>query len=255
MKNSWKAYFIFSEKELKAIIVIGAFIIASTVMAVLFPAKKKTIQLFYFDPNTVDSISAIKLGIQPRQFTTLSKFRKKGGRFYKKEDIFKWYGVSKQLLEKLFPYVRIATIRNSKYSSMYSITKLSKWDINKLDSQQLESLGIRSYLAARIIQYRGYLGGFTSNSQLKKVYGLTDSVYTELVPNLSPIPGPKPKMHWETMNYNQLVSLGIFERREIWEIINNRKEQGVALSWASVVAQFDLSREQANLLRARTDIQ
>jgi hypothetical protein len=57
------------------------------------------------------------------------------------------------------------------------------------------------------------------------------------------------------MNYNQLVSLGIFERREIWEIINNRKEQGVALSWASVIAQFDLSREQANLLRARTDIQ
>jgi competence protein ComEA len=254
MKNSWKAYFIFSEKELKAIIVIGAFIIASTVMAVLFPAKKKTIQLFYFDPNTVDSISAIKLGIQPRQFNTLSKFRKKGGRFYKKEDIFKWYGVSKQLLEKLFPYVRISTIRNSKYSSRFSITKLSKRDINKLDSQQLESLGIRPYLAARIIQYRGYLGGFTSNSQLKKVYGLTDSVYNELVPNLSPIPGPKPKMHWETMNYMQLVSLGLFERREIGQILKQRKEEGVVSRWVAVVAQFDLSREQAMLLRERTDI-
>jgi competence protein ComEA len=254
MKNSWKAYFIFSDKELKAIVVIGAFIVVSTGMALLFPAKKKTIQLFYFDPNTLDSISAMNLGIQPRQFSTLSKFRKKGGRFYKKEDILKWYGVSVKVLEQLLPYVRITAPKLNRYKYAHSRHEYFTLDINKADSLQLVVLGIRPYMAARIIQYRDYLGGFSSNTELKKVYGLRDSLYNLLLPNLSKKPGPKPKMHWETMNYMQLVSLGLFERREIGQILKQRKEEGVVSRWVAVVAQFDLSREQAMLLRERTDI-
>jgi hypothetical protein len=61
-------------------------------------------------------------------------------------------------------------------------------------------------------------------------------------------------MHWKTMHYKQLASLGIFERREIWEILHRRNEDGLQMDWVSVVTQFDLSREQANLLKQRTDI-
>jgi DNA uptake protein ComE-like DNA-binding protein len=254
MKSNWKAYFIFSEKELKAIVVIGAFIIGSAALAILFPAKKQTLQLFYFDPNTLDSNAAMKLGILPRQYSTLSKFRKKGGRFYKEDDILKWYGVSEALLKQLLPYVRIHVPKYSRHTSRYTRPNLSKLDINKADSLHLEALGIRPYLAVRIIQYRNYLGGFASNSQLKKVYGLSDSVYNMIVPSLRPIPGPPPKMHWQTMHYKQLASLGIFERREIWEIINKRNKEGLMMDWVTVVTQFDLSRGQANILKTRTDI-
>ena len=89
MKSNWKAYFIFSEKELKAIIVIGIFIMVSAVLSILFPVKKQTLRLFNFDPNTLDSNAAMQLGILPRNYSTLVKFRKKGGRFYKKEDLLK----------------------------------------------------------------------------------------------------------------------------------------------------------------------
>lgn len=254
MKSNWKAYFIFSEKELKAIVVIGACIIASSAIAILFPAKKQTLQLFYFDPNTLDSNAAMKLGILPRQYSTLSRFRKKGGRFYKEDDLLKWYGVSDAMLKQLLPYVRISTPKFRKDRPRYARTLLSKFGINHMDSQQLAAIGIRPYLAARIIQYRTYLGGFESNSQLKKVYGLNDSVYHLLLQNLHHYPGTKPKMHWQTMHYKQLASLGIFEKREIWEIINRRNEQGETLDWYNVVTQFDLSREQAMLLKNRTDI-
>ncbi|MFY7694327.1 MAG: helix-hairpin-helix domain-containing protein [Sediminibacterium sp.] len=254
MKSNWKAYFIFSEKELKAIVVIGVFIMASAVLSILFPVKKQTIRLFYFDPNTLDSNAAMQLGILPRNYSTLAKFRKKGGRFYKKEDLLKWYGVSEELLKKLLPYVRITASKNNKYTSSYARAGLSKLDINKADSLQLEALGIRPYLVGRIMKYRSYLGGFVSNRQLKKVYGLSDSVYDLIVPNLLPMPGPPPKMHWKTMHYKQLASLGIFERREIWEILHRRNEDGLQMDWVSVVTQFDLSREQANLLKQRTDI-
>ncbi len=93
-----------------------------------------------------------------------------------------------------------------------------------------------------------------SNRQLKKVYGLSDSVYDLIVPNLLPMPGPPPKMHWSTMNYTQMTSLGILAPRDIWAILRHRKETGKEMRWEEVVSRFDLSREEAYQLKARTDI-
>ena len=57
------------------------------------------------------------------------------------------------------------------------------------------------------------------------------------------------------MNYVQLEHLGLFEQREIWQILRDRKERGIAKSWVEMVEQFDLSKKQALVLKDRTDIQ
>lgn len=256
MKTQWKDFFIFSEKELKAIVVIGSFILVSSSLSLFFPTKKKAIHLFYFDPNTLDSVSALQLGFSAKQYTTVSNFRKKGGRFYNAKDIYKWYGVKPDLLNKLYPLVRIKAVPSltTKYQKKWS--KVSLLDINKAKIGDLESLGfIPIKLAERIIKYRTFLGGFSSLGQLQKVYGMNESLFKEMKPFLSLEKGLSSKMHWNTMNYKQLKQLGLFEQREIWQILRERKEQGMAKSWVEMVVQYDLSKEQASVLKKRTDIQ
>ncbi|MEY3059798.1 MAG: hypothetical protein RL000_1150 [Bacteroidota bacterium] len=68
-------------------------------------------------------------------------------------------------------------------------------DINKADSIELERLPtIGEKLSSRIIRYRERLGGFIELSQLKEVYGLTDSAYQIIFPLLKIEKGFKPKL-------------------------------------------------------------
>ncbi len=174
MKSDWKAYFIFSEKELKAVIVIGIFILISTATAILFPSKPILQKRFYFDPNSLDSNAAMQLGFLPKHFKTLSKFRAKGGRFYKPKDLLKWYGVPQAQLESLLPFVRIVSIPQKQYKH----SQFKPWlDINKASLKDLMGLKLSPGLAKRIIRYREYLGGYQYMGQLKKVYGMSEEDY------------------------------------------------------------------------------
>lgn len=252
MKNSWKAYLIFSEKELKAVVVIGVFILLSCSLSFFFPSKKRMVHYFYFDPNTIDSISTIRLGLLPKHFITLSKFRKKGGRFYQPTDLLKWYGVPSKQLNALLSYVRIKPFKTRKKSIHPSIRWL---DINKASPQQLLAIeGVGLPLANRIIRYRDYIGGYHSYQQLHKVYGMTDEIFQEMRALMLPIKPYEGKMHWSTMNYNQIAHLEVFEPRQVWEILRLRKEEGRVLGWEEVIIRFDLGREEAFKLRVKTDI-
>ena len=99
MQNSWKAYFIFSKKEQRGIMVLGLLLLGSVLVGIVLPHKNsvednysrygnkngdrnryvdnngniknnedvsetnRSEPLFYFDPNTIDSSSALRLGI------------------------------------------------------------------------------------------------------------------------------------------------------------------------------------------------
>ena len=127
MLNSWEAYFIFSEKERKGIIVLGVILTLSIVFALLVPHKNDevgkasslsspTLHLFKFDPNTIDSAKAIHLGIPLKQVNTLMHYREKGGRFYKKEDLLKLYGLDPVIAHQLIPFIEL-TSSESKWGS------------------------------------------------------------------------------------------------------------------------------------------
>ena len=84
---------------------------------------------------------------------------------------------------------------------------------------------------------------------------MNEPLYRELRPFLSLEKGILPKMHWKTMNYAQLDRLGIFEQRDIWQILRERRAPGKAKFWDEIVVQFDLTEGQAHILKQRTDIQ
>ena len=299
MINSWEAYFIFSEKERKGIIVLGIILTLSIVFTLLVPHKKELVgktspltipklHLFTFDPNTIDSANAIHLGIPIKQVNTLIHYREKGGRFYKKEDILKLYGLDPVIAHQLIPFIVITSTEseskwgryttndkgnnyrsNYDYASRYKSNKEKEsnngpwlkmkkgavsWtiNINEADAKEWhDKTRLPMNIVHQIINYKNHLGGFTHPMQLKKVYGLADTDFQNLRPHLLVQKNFTPLLNSSTMNFAQWKSLGIFEDQQIFEILKMRKQQGGQVSWRELVILFDLPEKQALWLRSR----
>jgi len=276
MQSGWKSYFIFSKKEQRGIMVLGIILLSTMLLGILLPRKKTAIgsnqsmPLFYFDPNTIDSITAIRLGIPSRQVITLMRYRNKGGRFYDKEDIAKLYGLKKELVAQLIPYVVIKNAdRNTTYRKMldYNHQKfgngtglvkedvnknLNEWsiDINIADEKQWAAkTKLTPAIIQNIIRYRNYLGGFTNLNQMKKVYGLGEANFYLLKSHLKLGKLNNTKPNASTMSFESWKALGLFQDREITKILRIRKENGGRIGWKELVILFDLTEQQAEMLQ------
>lgn len=286
MRHHWKPYFLFSNKEQKGIIVLGFVLLMSilisllTTKSTLSPKRIKTKQdfiLFNFDPNKIDSAHALLLGIPPKQINTLMHFRAKGGVFYRKEDLGRWYGLKPELLEKLLPFVIIENIQPThsrphffsnntgypyKRADAYTPKKYikmgsPKWTIDINEADEAEWL-VKTHLPKTVVQsvfhYKQYLGGFHSIFQVAKVYGLSDSSFQVLKPHL--VLGKNISSKWEAnfMNFEQWKSLGIFQDKEVKQILNFKKEHGGKIGWKWMVETFDLTEQQAHWLLTKIRI-
>jgi competence protein ComEA len=155
--------------------------------------------LFYFDPNTLDEDGWKLLGVSDKTIHTILNYRSKGGKFYKPEDIQKIYGLNKDLAARLLPYVQIKNEEKNFSAKEYvkkdsAVTspkifpakKLSVININSATAEDFKSLpGIGDVLSNRIIKFRNTMGGFKSVDDVKKTYGLSDSVFQIIRPYLS----------------------------------------------------------------------
>ena len=75
--------------------------------------------------------------------------------------------------------------------------RLTPFDPNALAAEGWEARGVPHFVAARIVKYRDAAGGFKTKVQVRKMYGLEDSVYQRLAPFMqlpdeSPRRGPRP---------------------------------------------------------------
>jgi competence protein ComEA len=199
---------------------------------------------FVFDPNTIDSQQALLLGMSSRQAKTLLKYRSRGGRFYKKEDIFKLYGLDSLLANALVPYIQI-----------HSTTRKEKvWTINLNEASVLEwkQKTALTYLQIQSIQqYQKSHGLFYSIYELPKVYGITDSLFQVLKPHLRVDKNVKNSLNSRTMNFNQWKSLDLFSDQQIFQILALRKKQGGEMGWRNLVIMFDLTQDQATILTSK----
>ena len=65
-------------------------------------------RLFLFDPNTLDSIGFVQLGMPPKAIKGLLNWRSKGKHFYKAEDLKPLYSLPEEVFTRIEPFVRIA---------------------------------------------------------------------------------------------------------------------------------------------------
>ena len=273
MRNEWKVYFLFSEKEQKGMLVLGCILLFSSLLSLLLPTKpsdnRNTITpsvahfiVFEFDPNTIDSSKALLLGIPPKQVHTLLNYRRKGGRFYRKEQLANLYGLSPLLAEKLIPFVRINGLNNrsvyyNKFKESTNGRNNFTWviDINNAsETEWMQKTNLSKPTVQRIMRYKNYLGNFEKVQQIKKVYGLSDADYDLLHGHMF-VGKTKPvKLVANTMNFKNWQSLSMFTHKEIGIIIKTRKGNGGRIGWREIVILCDLTENQATSLKQKITI-
>ena len=129
-------------------------------------ARRRTrrVESFEFNPNTVSAEELVRLGFSEKQAQSIVNYRSKGGRFRRK---------------RLEPYIRIPLV-----------------DINSADSAAFDALpGIGPYFAAKMVEYRSELGGYSYPEQLMDIYNFGRERYDALKDLIS-CPEPAPFEIW-----------------------------------------------------------
>lgn len=194
---------------------------------------------FVFNPNTISIEEAERLGFSKKLSKTLLNFRDKGGRFYKAEDLKKLYGLTTNFYNSIESYILIPQAEQKnfkKYDSLstkfnFTIKKTTKQketlELNSADSLSIVYLkGIGPAFTKRIIKYRTMLGGFHSINQLKEVYGMTDSLFIELVPQIQIDKNNITKIPINAIDFNSLRKHPYFNYSSAQAVINFKFKHG-----------------------------
>lgn len=166
-----------------------------------YPRDTIAIRMQVFDPNTADSSTLVHLGLKKWQVSNMLKYRAKGGRYRKAEDMKKLYGMTDSMYQALLPYIQIDTVAIKQYrdsvrkSQMDSVRtdSLPRYispkrdtilNLRTADTTELKKIrGIGSYRARQIVRYRKELGGFVNTEQLREIKALqpllTDSLQAD----------------------------------------------------------------------------
>lgn len=168
-------------------------------------------ELFPFDPNTLSVEGWQRLGLSERTSKTIEKYRSKGGKFYKPEDIKKIWGIPEGFYERVKDYIVMAPVQNNYPQNNFDKTtfikperKIVVVNINEADTSAFIALpGIGSKLAARIVNFRDKLGGFYSVDQVGETYGLPDSTFQKIKTSLQ-LSGSVKKLNVNTATKDEL---------------------------------------------------
>ena len=206
-------------------------------------------RFFKFDPNTASTEQLQELGIPLFLAKRIEKYRTKGGKFRKKEDLLHIYDFPSDLYQQLESYIILPQSaekfsrkdftkdRPNKAYPLPSYNKLPKenrfpakavlvsFDINKADTIELIRLrGIGSKLSARIIKFRDGLGGFHSTDQYQEIFGIDSLALIELN-RYAKILSPVTKIKINTADLEQLSAHSYLRNKKLAAVIINYRNQ------------------------------
>ena len=156
------------------------------------------LRLHVFDPNTVDSVELLELGFTPPQTRAFLNYRRKGKRWYQKDQLRSLYGMTDSAYNVLEPYIAIDTMPfylerekrrqerlqqkqqrdslNAQDSTRTFVKRIKKDTILELNSADTTALmwiaGIGPVRAQAIVQRREALGGYVEVEQLVELMQL-----------------------------------------------------------------------------------
>ena len=115
---------------------------------------ERRVESFPFDPNTVSLEDLQRLGFSQKQAQSIINYRNAGGRFHRPADFAKSFVVADSVFRRLEPFIHIPRL-----------------DINAADSTAFDQLpGIGPYYAAKMVEYREELQGYTIPEQLLDIW-------------------------------------------------------------------------------------
>lgn len=159
-------------------------------------AEPQVFLLFPFDPNTANEAELRTLGLPENVARAILRFREKGGKYRKKEDLQKIYTLSDTQYRRIEPYITIEettspppSYTTAERPASYEKSESVVVDINQATQEEWQKLrGIGPGYSGRIIKRRDELGGFSSVEQVAETWGLPDSVFQSIRLQLRPSP-------------------------------------------------------------------
>ncbi|MGY0040419.1 ComEA family DNA-binding protein [Pedobacter sp. NJ-S-72] len=194
------------------------------------PVKQS--RLFNFDPNLIGADDWQLLGLSAKQAAVILRYREKGGRYYKKEDLQKMYVISSEMYERLTPYIYIKETEQKDSHSYPAYNHPAKQkpvliSLNTADTLRLmEIKGVGPAFARRIFNYRQRLGGFYKKEQLLEVYGLDSLKYNEIKDQLVLDDQPLIRINLNTALFDDLKNHPYLKYKQVNAIIQFRKQHG-----------------------------
>ncbi len=142
-----------------------------------------------FDPNKIDSVSLVQMGINRYAISNWMKFRRKGGRIDSSEKLQSIYGLKEHEFDRIKDHLIFrTTTKKGRFVDKTTIPKQKfniVLDINSATAEEFQKLrGIGPVFSKRIIKFRDLLGGFQNVDQINEVYGIEDSLFNTLIPHL-----------------------------------------------------------------------
>ncbi len=169
-----------SEKRLREIILRDSLLIAKKE-----EVNSKLPKLFNFDPNTISYKDWLLLGLSPKQARSICKYIRKGGHFYRKEDIKRMYCLNSKECNRLMPYITFDIeeqdeIDDEGFGSDI-VQDTIKIELNSAGFEDLLAInGIGPATAKGILKYKSYLGGYVNIEQLNEVYQIDSLRYQQI---------------------------------------------------------------------------
>ncbi len=168
--------------------------------------RGKKVESFPFDPNSVSVSDLQRLGFSEKQALSIDAYRKKGGRFRRPADFAKSYVVADSVFSRLEPFIRIPKV-----------------DINAADSAAFDALpGIGAYYAAKMVEYRERLQGYSYPEQLMDLKNFDEERFRGLA---------------------DLISVGAREPYALWSLPAEQLAQHPYISSRAVARSIVLFRE------------
>ena len=208
-----------------------------------------------FDPNFADSATFVSLGLKPYIAKNIIRYRSKGGKFKKPDDLAKIYGLNNDDFKRLKPYIQIkseaSTVQTQQTATKDTANNTSSFkkentqntqtiqkqekislgtiiDISSADTTELKKIPfIGASYAQRIVKYREILGGFYSIEQVKEVYGVDNDFFLKISPYINI--AEKPHIQPVSVNQSSLDRLKAHPYINFYQakvIIELRKKKG-----------------------------
>lgn len=182
-----------------------------------------------FDPNLIDEKRWQQFGLSYKQAMAIVNYVKKGGRFYKSEDLKKMYTISPEKYEALLPYIVISENKPFEKKAMPAYPKREPVmvEINKADTLELDKIrGIGISFAKRIVKYRERLGGFYRKEQLFEVFGIDTPKFNEIKDQIKIEVEAIRKLNVNTAEFEDLKRHPYLSFKQMNAIIQYRKQHG-----------------------------
>ncbi|UXP33214.1 helix-hairpin-helix domain-containing protein [Reichenbachiella agarivorans] len=146
----------------------------------------------HFDPNLIDAEQWREMGFSESVSKRIEKYVTKGGRFKRKEDLLKIYGINTRLVKAYYDYMYFLPEEKLRINKAYqplrneqSLPVIPKkeqkeqviYDLNLADTTELKTIrGIGSFWARKVVSHRERLGGFVDRMQVYEIDYMKDSV-------------------------------------------------------------------------------